>query len=122
MAKQDVIRSKLQKKVFAKYGKQVTLSSRTATTYNSRGEELTVSATTSTITFVPYDVVNTNKTFQAFGPLLEGQIEAAVPYDTVIAIDDTLTMEGVTYQVKNISKSYLPDVVVQIVRLNKIQA
>lgn len=122
MAKQDVVRAKLQRKVFSIYGKQVTLASRTAVTYNSRGEELTIASTPTTITIVPYDVVNSDKSFQQFGPLLEGEIEAAVPYDTVIAVDDTLVMDSVTYQVKYISKSYLPDPVVQIVRLNKLQA
>jgi len=117
MGKQDIIREQLDSKIFGVLGKTVTLNSQSAPTYNSRGEIEVASASQSTVTIVPYNVIDARQSYQSFGNLEEGEMDAAVRYDVTVAVDDYFTIEGEQWNVKNITKNYLPDNVVTIVRL-----
>jgi len=121
MVDQDSIRTQLQVKIFDAFGKSVTLNSKTATTYNDRGEEEIVSASSSTVTIVPYNVFFDRQTHQAFGELNEGEMDAAVPYDVTIAVGDTFTIDSEDWEIRDLIKNYLPDNVVTIIRIAKVQ-
>jgi len=119
MALQDEIRNDLDTEIFAVIGKEVVLTSLTSPTYNDRGEEETVASSLSTITVVPYDITSDKRTHQAFGNLNEGEMDMAVRYDVIINIGDQTEIDSNVWEVLNISKNFLPDNVVTIVRLAK---
>ena len=122
VTKQDQIRDKLEKRLFSLYGKSVTLINKTSPIYNSRGEIDSDTSNGVSILIVPYNIVNRRQSHEAFGKLEEGETDAAVPYDTVIDVDDTLDMEGDTWIVKQIEENYLPGNVVTIIRMVKQEA
>lgn len=122
MAKQDIIRTKLQNKVFNVFGKTVTLKTVSAPSYNSRGEQEDQTLTSSTITIVPYNIIDKRQTFEAFGDILEGEMDAAIPYTETVSIGDILVIESENWVIRAIEKNYLPDNVVTIVRLSPEQA
>lgn len=119
--KQDKIRNKLQNKVFDVFGKSVTFKKQNTITYNDRGEEESVTYTTSTITIVPYNIITNRQTFEAFGQVEEGDFDAAVPYDVDIGQGDIITMEDEDFKVREVQHNYLPDNVVSIVRLSRVR-
>jgi SPP1 family predicted phage head-tail adaptor len=114
------IRNKLDKKIFIPYGKTVTFKSRGSPTYNSRGEVEAETYTTTSIPIVPYNIIDANQSYEAFGNLEAGDLDAAVPYNVSVAIDDVITMEGTDYRIKAIEKNYLPENVVTIIRITKV--
>jgi hypothetical protein len=121
LAKQDLIRSKLDAKVFTPYGKDVVLNHITATTYNVRGEEENLLASTSSIKIVPYNITNNTIDQQAFGDLQRGVLDAAVPYNVTISVKDTILMDGITWSIVDLQENYLPGNVVTIIRMEKQQ-
>lgn len=114
------IRSRLESALFSKYGKTVTLRTRGTPTYNDRGDLAIDDITTSSITAVPFDINESRKTYQAFSNYNEGDLSMVVPYTVTISKDDEVTIEGITYQVMEVVKHYLPDNVVTLVRLAKL--
>ncbi len=121
MAEQDDIRDDLDTEVFQAFGKEVTLNSLSSPTYNIYGDEEVVSSASSTITIVPYNIIDKRQSHQAFGEMEEGEMDAAVRYDIDININDQLTINSETWLVKNIEINDLPDNVVTIVRLTRQQ-
>ena len=113
------VRNKLDAKVFSPYGISVTFKKKSSPVYNSRGEESSVTTTSSTFLIVPYNVMADRQSFEKFGNLNEGDFDAAVRYDTDISIDDEVTFNGVDYKVKEIGEEYLKEIVVIIIRLTK---
>ena len=114
MAKQDDVRTKLQTKVFAVIGKQVTLKSKSSPIYNDRSELESETSSESTITIVPYNIINNRQSHQPNGNLDEGEMQVAIPYDVTVNIDDELTIESEDWTIKEIERNYLPDNVVTI--------
>lgn len=119
-SKQDQIRNKLQTKVFSVFGKTVTLKSKSAVVYNDRGEEENQTLTSSSIEIVPYNIVHNSTSHQQFGELKAGDMDAAVPYTVDISKGDLLTIESEDWIVRELEKNYLPDNVVTIVRLSRV--
>jgi hypothetical protein len=115
------VREKLDKKVFTPYGQTVTFKSRSSPIYNSRGEEESVTETESQVSIVPYGVVAKRLSYQAFGDLAEGEMDAAVRYDVVVNEKDIFTIDGVDYKVVLVSENPLKENVVTIVRLAKVE-
>lgn len=118
---QTRFRTKLQSKLFNRIGKSVTFKSRSSVSYNDRNEADSESWSTSTITIVPYSIIAKEQNYQPFGNLEAGELDAAVLYTVTVAIDDIMTIESVDYRVKRIEPNWLPDNVVTIVRLAKVQ-
>jgi hypothetical protein len=123
MAKQDSIRAKLENKVFNVIGKKVTFISKVSPTYDVRGE-ITAYGTDSTseTEIVPYNIISDSQTYEAFGAVNTGDMDAAVRYSLSIKLDDIFVIDSTRYLIKNIQPNYLPDNVVSIVRLVKEQA
>ena len=119
MALQDEIREDLEEEVFSEFGKTVTLTTIGTPTYNDRGEIEDYTSSEASIVAVPYNIIENRQSHQPFGDLAEGDLDMAVKYDQTIAIDDIVTIETIEYRVKEISKNFLPDNVVTIVRLAK---
>lgn len=120
MAKQDTVRAKLQNKVFSVYGKTVTLIKYLSPTYNERGElESGYSASTSSITVVPYNITNSARRQEVVGDANVGGMQMATPYTTSISIKDDVLMEGTYWTVSSIEVNYLPDNVVTIFTVTK---
>lgn len=120
MAKQDVIRAKLQAKVFTPYGKTVTLIKHLSPTYNDRGElENAYTQSTSSVTVVPYNILDSSRQQERVGDADTGNLQMALPYTVSVDLKDELLMEGDYWVVNGIEKNYLPDNVVTIVSVNK---
>ena len=117
--KYESVRNKLDIKVFAKFGKTVTFITKSSPTYNSRGELISETATSSDLVIVPYNFVGNRQTYEKFGNMEEGEFDAAVRWDTTIAVDDEITFNSVNYKVKEIAEEYLKEIVVIIIRLTK---
>jgi len=116
---QDKIRSKLETKVFDRFGKTVTLKSKSLPVYNTRGELESETTVETSITAVPYDITNHRQLFESWGTVSEGEMDMAVPYTVTVNADDGVVVDGVDYLIKEISENLLPDNVVTIVRLAK---
>ena len=119
MTIQDEFRDDLQSEIFDEVGKTVTISRKSVPVYNVRGEIDSETSVDESIVIVPYNIMNDKETYQDFGDLLEGDMDAAVPYNTSINVGDSIDIEEVAYKIKNIQKNYLPDNVVTIIRLTK---
>ena len=115
----DEFREVLDEDVFSEIGKTVTLINETLPIYNSRDELEDSTEVSTSITAVPYNIVNSRQTHQTFGELDEGDMDMVVRYDQVIAIGNRVIIESVTYYVKEVQENYLPDNVATIVRLTK---
>jgi len=121
MSKQDIIRNKLKKKVFDKFGKEVTIYRNGTPVYNDRGEIEEFATTSEQIIIVPWNTIAPNETQQPFGDLDEGSTSMAVEYNIDIQIGDIIEMEGIKYKINNINPNYLPGNVVNIVEAIKSQ-
>lgn len=120
MAKQDTVRSKLQTKVFTPYGKTVTLIKYLSPTYNERGElESGYTQSTSSITVVPYNILDSSRQQERVGDANTGSLQMAIPYTVSVSLKDEILMEGDYWVINEIEKNYLPDNVVTIVSVNK---
>jgi hypothetical protein len=121
MTYQEKVRTKLEKKIFNSIGKTVTFINKQSPIYNTRGEvESSITAPTSSITIVPYSIINDSTDNQAFGTISTGEFEAAVPYDVTVNRDDEIILDAVYFKITEVRKNYLPDNVVTIIKLQKI--
>lgn len=120
MVSDDALRVKLENKVFTPYGKTVTWKQATKV-LNSRGELSSTSYASSTTIIVPYNIIDKSQSYEKFGTLNSGEMDAAVRYTIAVDIDDQFVIESENWIVKNVEKNYLPDNVVTIVRLAKEQ-
>lgn len=116
---QEKIRTKLQNKIFGSIGRTGNLINKSSPIYNSRGDVESYSATTTEITFVPYNITSDETVKLEFGEANDGSMDVALPYDTVINLGDTIELDGVNFRVEKIHNNYLPDNVVIIARLIK---
>jgi len=121
MALQDDVRADLASEVFDAFGKTVTFISKSTPIYNSWGEIERNTDTSSSIIVVPYDILWDRKSTQVFGQLKEGEMAMAVKYDQTVNKDDTFVVDGDTFKVSEISKNYLPENVVTILKLARIE-
>ncbi len=119
---QEKIRSKLATKAFARLGKSVTFLSKSSPIYNTRGDMLSATYTSSTITVIPYDIIDSKESQEPFGNLEAGDMAIAIPYTVTTNVGDRLTIEGDTWEIKEVSLNYLPNNVVNIVRVSRVQA
>lgn len=122
MVTQELIRTKLQNKIFNKFAKTVTFISKLSPTYNDRGEEEGYIQSTSSVKIVPYNIVSKKQSYESFGELHSGDMDAAVPYDTTVDVGTYFSMEGINWEVKEVQPNYLPDNVVTIIRISKKEA
>jgi len=119
MSIQEEFRADLQSEIFDQVGKSCAISRKSIPVYDERGEIESQTSTVGTITIVPYNITNDRETHNKFGDLLEGDMDAAVPYEISINVGDIITIDTVDYIVKEVQKNYLPDNVVTIIRLTK---
>ncbi len=117
--KYESVRNKLDVKVFGKFGKSVTFISKSSPVYNVWGDEESVTNTETSLIIVPYNLMSKRQSYEKFGQMNEGDFDAAVRYDTTIAVDNELVFNGVNYKVKEIGEEYLKELVVIIIRLTK---
>jgi hypothetical protein len=119
MSLQDEIRADLQAEVFGEFGKTVQKVVNTAPVKNDWGEIESYTETTTNIVVVPYDIIQDRRNPQPFGELKEGDMAVAVPYDTPINKSDILIIDSLRYKISEISKNFLPDNVVTILRVSQ---
>lgn len=118
-------RSKLESKLFTPYGSSVTLKTKGTPTFNDWGEETDPDFTESTVDMVSFNNVPGQQSYESFGELESGQMDAAFPYTVTVAVGDHVVFQGNEYEIKNIEPSYLGDgttsyLIATIVRLNLI--
>jgi hypothetical protein len=121
VSKQDLIRNKLAQKVFNVFGKTTILKKETQPTYNTRGELIDNSITQETVITVPYNITLDDLQYESIGELKLGSLQAAVPYTIDISEGDIFEYEGIEWKITTIEKNYLPDNVVTIASLTKVQ-
>jgi hypothetical protein len=121
MSEYESVRDDLDTELFDVIGKSVTFIKRSSTIYNTRGEIENDTQTSSTVTIVPFNINEKTLNHQSFGNLPEGAMMAAVRYDLDVAINDSFTIEGDTWDVHGIEKNYLDQNVITIVALVKKQ-
>lgn len=121
MTLQSEIREDLEAEVFGAFGKTVTLINKTTPIYNSWGEIESYTETSTSITAVPYDILWDRKSTQIFGQLKEGEMAMAVKYDQDVNKDDLITVETENFKVVEVNKNFLPDNVVTILRLARVE-
>lgn len=118
------LRTKLQNKIFTPFGTSVTFINKLSPTYNIRGEEESYLASTSLVQIVPYNVFTKSQTYESFGTINPGEMDAAVPYDTTVNIGTLFVLNNIGWEVKALQPNYLPgdQNVVTILRLARTQA
>jgi hypothetical protein len=119
--KEELVKQKLKTKVFDVIGKSVTFKSRDTPTYDDRGDYTSPSFTESTITIVPYNIMESRESFEEFGTLQEGSMDIAIPYDITVKKEDHIIIESTEYSIDEIMRNYLPGNVVTIARITKVQ-
>lgn len=117
---QTKVRNKLHSKIFQTISKTVTFKKKSSPLYNSRGDLEGFTETESEITIVPYNIIDSRRSYQEFGDMNEGDFDAAVPYDTNVEEGDIITMEGEDWKIQQVEKNYLPGNVVNIIRLTRV--
>jgi len=120
MALQDEIRTDLEEEVFSEFGKTVTHITKGSPVYNERGELEDYTASSESIVAVPYNIVETRQSHEAFGNLRTGELDMALKYNQAVQEGDLFTIDSINYEVKQIDKNFLPDNVVTIVRLARV--
>lgn len=113
------VKARLQALIWDKYGKSVTFKSKSHPTYNNRGELTGGTVSSSTVTAVPYSVLDPQRTFEPFGNLVQGEIVMALPHSIEPKLEDGFTIDSVDYTVVDIQKNYFPENVGTIVRLSR---
>lgn len=117
------IRTKLQSKLFDRFASTTTFINRLSPTYNIRGELEDYTTSESTVQIIPYNVFSKTQTYEGFGTLNPGEMDAAVPYDTTVDVGTLFIYDSVGWEVKNIQKNFLSGQnVVTILRIAKTQA
>lgn len=117
------IRNSLESSLFSKYGKTVTLISKSSPTYNTRGEITGYTETESSITIVDYGITTASKQRLEWGVLETGDRTAAIPYGVDVNIDDEIQIRSTdtaNYRVVDIRQPELPDRVVTLALLRKV--
>lgn len=120
--KQTQIRTQLQNKVFSQFGKEVTLYKQGTPVYNSRGEISDNNFSMETITIVNYNITNDTKNVDKWGSWSLGDMEAIIPYNVTVTINDRLFIESKMFNIAEIRKPELPNVLVTIVRLEELES
>lgn len=121
MTLQEEIRTDLQVEVFDVFGKTVTFINKSTPIYNSWGEIESYTNTQSTVVVVPYDILWDKRSQQPFGQLSESEMAMAVPYTLTVKKDDQFLIEGDYFKVNEVNKNWLPDNVVTILKLSRIE-
>jgi len=121
LLKQNQIRTQLNNKLFDQFGKTATFKKKTSPIYNDRGEFESDTWAESEVTIVNYDIFNDRKARYKYGDLKEGDQECIIPYDISVSSSDRLIINGVEYSIESVQTPELPNIVVNIVRLSKIQ-
>jgi hypothetical protein len=120
MVSTAAIRSKLDNKIFDKFGVSATHTPYSSQTLDKWGDGTVTYATAATITIVPYGRITARYVPQPFGDLSENEMAIVVKYSTTIGIDDKITYDSTTYRVSEIEKYDYGGVVAQSIRLDKI--
>jgi len=120
LAKQTQIRTQLQNKVFSQFGKDATLYKQGTPVYNVRGEISDNNFVSETITIVNYNITKNTRNQDKWGSWKMGDMEAIIPYDVTVTVDDRIEVNGKTYNVSEIRPPELPDVLVVIVKLEEL--
>jgi len=118
MEKYELIRQKLDKKIFTPYGIDASYKTRTPV-LNDWGEIESYTEVTSTVKMVPYDITKNAFDFTRFSLKDNGEFEMAVKYDEVLKTHDIIELASEEYLITEILPNYLKENVVNIVRLKK---
>lgn len=118
---QEKVREKLQSKVFDKIGKTVAYKTLATANYDERGDLTDPQYSTTNITIVPYNITKDERLNQLWGTMNAGSLAVAIPYTVTVSLNDVITIDGDDYRIDRISPNDLPDNVVTICMLNKVQ-
>ena len=93
---------------FTKVGSTAELYTQTSVSYDEYGAEYSQVESSASIDIVPYNLFGGRLNYQPFGDLNEGDMDAVVPWDTVIVTKSKITLNSVNYEVKQF-ENYLVD-------------
>ena len=120
MASASSIQSKLNVKIFSKFGSNVSVSTVASSTLNSYGDATPTYATAVTEVAVPYNQV-TGRSWESFGDLNVDELDIIFKHTADVNLDDKITFGGIDYKV--IRKEQYPydgDNLAILVRIAKI--
>jgi len=121
MVNASAIKKKLQTKIFNSLGSDVSIKSLDSSTTNIYGEVTPTYGTPVVITAVPYSQIS-NKAWESFGDVSEGEIDIILPDGTDIDYNSRVSFDGYNHKVVSIEKYPLQDVNLAIlVRIARIQ-
>jgi hypothetical protein len=102
--------------------KSVTFKKVSTPTYNNRGEIISSTYTESTVTIVDYSINKSSKSREQWGEFLAGDRVAAIPYNVDVGVDDIFVIRSEDYRVVDVRTPELPDVVVVLAQLRKVES
>lgn len=114
------LRNKISNKVFTSLGSSCLVSSVSTASIDKWGDATLTVSSQSTVTFVPWSIMDDRESFQSFGDLREGDLDAAFKYDQALEVGYEVVFDSTTYVVSNVEKFFLTDgVLVKVARLRK---
>ncbi len=125
MSLTEKFRTKLEKKVFAngKLASDATFYIESSASYDEYGAKINVAETSTSIRIVPYNLFAARVNYLPFGDLNEGDMDAVVPYDTIVTIKQKVSLLNVDYEVKAYENYLVENGIVAVyIRLSKIQS
>lgn len=116
----EKIRTTIQSRIFDSIGSEISVES-IETSTDKWGDKTETTTSTDTAKVVPYNTIASDREYQPFGILQNGETDIVVPYDTEINSKDKVTYNGEEYLVQEIEKlPYSGGNIAFVVRLRKV--
>lgn len=114
------VRNKVENKIFVALGSSALWSSYTNPSISKWGDQVEAWGTETSITIVPFYLMNNQQSFQDFGDLEAGEMDIALRYNDGVNVNDKITFNTKLYKVKAIENYILKDIsLVNIARLKE---
>lgn len=104
MSRLSSIQNKIQVKIFDGIGTSGTLETVNTNSTDKWGDATISYNTATTLSIVPYNLIDYNRAYMPFGDLGEMESDAVIPYDTSFGVNDRITFDGQAYKIINIEK------------------
>lgn len=114
------LRVKIENKIFSNLGSSCLVASVTTSSIDQYGDASYTNPTAVSATFVPWNLIDPRRSYQAFGDLQEGEMDAAFRYTQDLAIGYVVTFGSTDYLVNEIEEFVIQNgALVKVARLRK---
>lgn len=104
MSRLASIQNKIEAKIFQGIGSDGTLETVNSKVQDKWGDETIIYNSPVAIKIVPYNLIDYSRSYLPFGDLGKNETDSVVPYGTVFAENDRITVDGKSYKIINIEK------------------